>query len=579
MDHLAGYASGSDDESSGSPVVNHNAPPTIAKDAPQPPPTTDHSLSSAPLYKKIKVDLAPEVSTEDLTSHKFLTAPTTKEITHNVPYADLSRPVAGPDNPFVRPGYANRNVLTGFVEEHAMSDHTFNTLSRTYNNFGYTLDPNGLGESYIGNVEKAVEQNGATIYDPLKKNSQKKRKAKGDPSQIDGYMGPWAGYEGENVGEEPVGPTDEERAQVAAASATGVTEAGSKAAAAAVSEPGMEKTIFHGKSERDYLGRTFIEVPTDVDVDLLAESGTKECYIPKRCIHTWSGHTKGVNSIKFFPKSAHLLLSASMDNKVKIWDVYHQRKCLRTYLGHSKAVRDVCFSNDGRRFLSASYDKWIKLWDTETGKCISSFTTKRIPYCITFNPDEDKQHIFLTGCADKKVYQFDMNTGEITQEYDQHLGAVNTITFVDDNRRFVTTSDDKTLRAWEYDIPVVIKYVAEPDMHSMPAVKLSPNRKWLACQSLDNQIVIYSAKDRFRLNRNKVFRGHLVAGYACQPAFSPDGRFVTSGDSEGKVWFWDWKTCKVFQKFKAHDKVVVGVEWHPHEQSKVATCSWDGTIK
>jgi WD40 repeat protein len=68
-----------------------------------------------------------------------------------------------------------------------------------------------------------------------------------------------------------------------------------------------------------------------------------------------------------------------------------------------------------------------------------------------------------------------MNSGEITQEYDQHLGPVNTITFVDENRRFVTTSDDKTIRAWDFDIPVVIKYIAEPHMHSMPAVTLHPS--------------------------------------------------------------------------------------------------------
>ena len=71
--------------------------------------------------------------------------------------------------------------------------------------------------------------------------------------------------------------------------------------------------------------------------------------------------------------------------------------------------------------------------------------------------------------------QYDMNSGEITQEYDQHLGPVNTITFVDENRRFVTTSDDKTIRAWDFDIPVVIKYIAEPHMHSMPAVTLHPS--------------------------------------------------------------------------------------------------------
>ena len=67
--------------------------------------------------------------------------------------------------------------------------------------------------------------------------------------------------------------------------------------------------------------------------------------------------------------------------------------------------------------------------------------------------------------------------------------------------------------------------------------------------------------------------------YACQVGFSPDGRFVLSGDGEGKLWFWDWKSHRVFRSFKAHDQVTIGCQWHPLETSKVATCSRDGTIK
>lgn len=37
-------------------------------------------------------------------------------------------------------------------------------------------------------------------------------------------------------------------------------------------------------------------------------------------------------------------------------------------LGHSKAVRDICFNNSGTKFLSAAYDRYLKLWDSETGK-------------------------------------------------------------------------------------------------------------------------------------------------------------------------------------------------------------------
>ncbi|KAJ3227709.1 hypothetical protein HDU81_006529 [Chytriomyces hyalinus] len=538
--------------------------------------SSNEAVQNELAVKKVRIDAAPAVNTEDLSEYRYLPGVTTKEIMHNVPYQDLARPLAGPSNPFNSTEIVNKNILTGFVEEHAISDFTFSTMERTYMNYGYTVNPDSQ-DQLIGSAKNIAEYGGATIHDIKKNDVKRKRKPKGDPSVVGGYKGPWAGFEDEGEERGLSGPTEEEKAALEAALAS--TPAAVVKAVEAVADPGKEKTVFHGKSEFDYLGRTYMHAPTDVGVNLNGDAGSQECFIPKTLIHTWTGHTKGVNMIRFLPKTAHLILSASMDTKVKLWDVYNDRKCLRTFMGHSKAVKAIDFSNDGRKFLTCSYDKWIKLWDTETGQCIRSFTTRRIPYCIKFNPAAEQQNIFLTGCADKKVYQFDSNSGKVVQEYDQHLGAVNTITFVDDNRRFVTTSDDKTLRAWEYGIPVVIKYIAEPDMHSMPAVTLDPSKKFIACQSLDNQILIYSAKDRFKLQRKKVFKGHLIAGYACQPGFSADGRFLMSGDSEGKVWFWDWKTCKVFKKFKAHENVVMDCQWHPHEASKVATCSWDGTIK
>ncbi len=47
--------------------------------------------------------------------------------------------------------------------------------------------------------------------------------------------------------------------------------------------------------------------------------------------------------------------------------------------------------------------------------------------------------------------------GGHSQEYDYHLAAVNTITFVDEGRRFMTTSDDKTIRFWEMGINVQVR--------------------------------------------------------------------------------------------------------------------------
>lgn len=78
---------------------------------------------------------------------------------------------------------------------------------------------------------------------------------------------------------------------------------------------------FHcaGKELHDYLGRSYLHIPTDVDVNLSpSEPGLQECFIPKKCIHTWSGHTKGVSKIQLFPGSGHLILSASLDTRIKV---------------------------------------------------------------------------------------------------------------------------------------------------------------------------------------------------------------------------------------------------------------------
>ena len=50
--------------------------------------------------------------------------------------------------------------------------------------------------------------------------------------------------------------------------------------------------------------------------------------------------------------------------------------------GHAKAVRDVCFNIDGTQFLSCSYDRYIKLWDTETGQLMYMYIQYSMYVCM-----------------------------------------------------------------------------------------------------------------------------------------------------------------------------------------------------
>ncbi|XP_067674770.1 pre-mRNA-processing factor 17-like [Haliotis asinina] len=541
----------------------------------------DFNMHLKPLIKKEKSDLIVSLNAAPAVAPKYdrnsrLLDIDVKEVKHNLKYEDMYAPQVGPAHPFkTRQFQSSRNMLSGYTEPAHVSDFQFENQRRTFTSYGYALDPsNDQAEvdKVIGDNTAAEDNKGITVFEVKPSTGAKRKKEKNrDPSDIDGYLGPWAKYADEKT---VMKPTEEEQKEL-----DEILAKRSKHSKQVEEKPMEEKTTLHIKDAYDYQGRSFLHAPQDVGVNLRSEEPPEKCFLPKKLIHTWSGHSKGVAAIRWYPHTAHLMLSAGMDTKIKIWEVYNERRCVRTYSGHKQAVRDITFNNDGKEFLSCGYDRYCKLWDTETGQCKSHFTSRKVPYCIKFNPDEDKQHLFVAGTSDKKIVCWDIRSGEVVQEYDRHLGAVNSITFVDQNRRFVTTSDDKSLRVWEWDIPVDFKYIADPSMHSMPSVTLSPNGKWLACQSMDNKICVFNVLNRFKFMRKKTFTGHMVAGYACSIDFSPEMSYIISGDADGKLYIWDWKSTKLYNKWKAHDDVCIGVLWHPHETSKVATCGWDGVIK
>jgi len=237
-----------------------------------------------------------------------------------------------------------------------------------------------------------------SVFETTKTRPKDKRKKdrKDDPSDVNGYMGPWANYKDQVLVSKP---TDEEKEEIAElmAKKTKRSRFGEKP------EPEESKSVLHIDDPYDYLGRSFLHIPQDIDKNLRSEEPPEKCFIPKKCIHTYKGHTKGIQKMQLFPVSGHLFLTCSMDSKVKLWEFYKERRCIRTYGGHAQGVRDISFNRDGTEFLSASYDRFIKLWDTETGAVKAKFTNKKIPYCVAFNTDEDKSHLFVCGTSDKKI--------------------------------------------------------------------------------------------------------------------------------------------------------------------------------
>lgn len=123
----------------------------------------------------------------------------------NITYEDMTRPVAGPEDPFNKKRNKGMNSLAGHVEEQAMDDYAFLVQQRNFEVHGHTLNPGDA--SVLGQLTEEIKPTKAQ-----KKEMKRKRGEAGDLSVVDGegsYKGPWAGWEGERE----VDPVVEEEAE------------------------------------------------------------------------------------------------------------------------------------------------------------------------------------------------------------------------------------------------------------------------------------------------------------------------------------------------------------------------------
>ncbi|EJS42232.1 cdc40p [Saccharomyces arboricola H-6] len=341
-----------------------------------------------------------------------------------------------------------------------------------------------------------------------------------------------------------------------------------------------EISHFYGKSEKDYQGRGYLHPPSDIGVDLDKERMSFRCFLPKKVIRNYPGHADGTTALKFLPKTGHLVLSGGNDHIIKIWDFYHDHECLRDFRGHTKPIKALRFTEDGQSFLSSSFDRSVKIWDTETGKVKTKLHLKSTPADVESRPTNS--HEFIVGLSNSKILHYDDRVSEkqgLVQIYDHHLSSILALKYFPDGSKFISSSEDKTVRIWENQINVPIKQISDTAQHSMPYLNVHPSHNYFCAQSMDNRIYSFSLKPKYKRHPKKIFKGHSSAGYGISLSFSSDGRYICSGDSKSRLFTWDWNTSRLLNSIKIPgNKPVTQVDWHPQETSKVICSGAAGKI-
>jgi WD40 repeat protein len=214
-------------------------------------------------------------------------------------------------------------------------------------------------------------------------------------------------------------------------------------------------------------------------------------------LRTFSGHQGVIRSIAISLDNSKVV-SADEDHFVRLWDT-DTGKAIHgfSFPADSGASCAVALSHDGRRLLCES-SRQRTVWDLASARTIGTFVDNSNPHATLSDEAVNSAVWSLDGthvlsARGNSILLWDVRSGRNIRAFSEHAGTVNSVALSPDGSRFISGSDDKTVKMWDL---------------------------------VSNASVI-------------TFHGHLDS--VVQVAFSADGQHVLSGSSDRTIKLWDVK--------------------------------------
>ena len=331
-------------------------------------------------------------------------------------------------------------------------------------------------------------------------------------------------------------------------------------------------------------------------------------------------NTRWISSVVLSPDGTTLAsLSRVSDNRFfQLWDV-DTGSHITNISRHAYNIRDIVFSPDGKTIISGSENS-IGLWDVSTGKSRVKFSTPYF-YDIAVSPDGST---LATG--GKGVHLWDLATGTHLTKFGGYLWG-GYVAFSPDGSTLASGRRDE-LYLWDVESRTRKMYITwhTPGVIGMA---ISPNGNILATSSSDNihlwdpttgeykkfiygrgshsyhwnlvfspegntlasldfgAIHLWDVSSTAQIGTIYKWYGHgqesttkssrdYTRGYN-SIAFSPDGKFIVSGHSDGTIHLW-YMGRTYIDALKGHTDEVTSIAFSRDNRTLVSG-SFDGTVR
>ncbi len=260
----------------------------------------------------------------------------------------------------------------------------------------------------------------------------------------------------------------------------------------------------------------------------------------------WEGKVRLPSPIPSF-------LSEDWQGTVKLWRV-SDGKLVRTLKGK---VYPAIFSPDGRLLAVVSKDGIVRVWQISDGKLLQRRKSVPSVTSAVFSPDG---HFLATGSDDGTIGLWRVKDGSLLRVLKHSDFRAYPIVFSPDER-FLVSEDFGILKLWRVGDGKLLQTLKHKD-YLLTTIAFSPDSRFLALGSTNYAVKLWRAADgrlvgqwkaegiqgiilHWCIERLEPFSRRFGIPLKVEPlpfpwcgAFSPDGRYLAAGMSDGMIYLW-----------------------------------------
>ncbi|NWQ84125.1 SNR40 protein, partial [Columbina picui] len=214
-----------------------------------------------------------------------------------------------------------------------------------------------------------------------------------------------------------------------------------------------------------------------------------------------------------------------------LWNVYGDCDNYATLKGHSGAVMELHYNTDGSMLFSASTDKTVAVWDSETGERVKRLKghTSFVNSCY---PARRGPQLVCTGSDDGTVKLWDIRKKAAVQTF-QNTYQVLAVTFNDTSDQIISGGIDNDIKVGNrcpcVPFPPRAPFPSHTDLVPKPPPS-SANYRPLSLAVRIWDVRPFAPKERCV----KIFQGnvHNFEKNLLRCSWSPDGSKIAGGSAD-----------------------------------------------